>query len=866
MSTVTGSIDSNPIDGWVVSLRRSAHICSPGANAVLTLSPDYPYPVEPSDDVALFEQGTQVLAGYCVRVRRERPSYNFICEADDAFTRATNYFIDYPLVVGYDPPDYKKRTAGYTEQTTTAWIEWLCDLCGLGHEIDTASEHLVPVGTNLGLRTVAEALNDVMAYASLYVRVRGNGNANFNIIHRNVPNFTLTRLLDLDDTTKDDEVRTVIKTYGGWSGSLTNPNAKILSVASTTVAGIVPDRIAVVASPMISTQSEADRVSAYMLSELSTATRVVSATIPGNPKVTVGKVARITSGSTDYTDCISSLESTWNEQGYRMNVVIGERCPRIAGYSKPATILYAALNGNGVYRSFDQGNTWTAFNDGLPAGSKVASRIAGNAYGQGLALVNNSLYYAAGDTWASTSISSAYGTIKGIGALGGQDNFAVLTSGSGGSYVHFSSVPLGSGWTAEHMSTTTSGSTNYGITGIDLYGKTGSAMVIANTSSGSGGGSFPTTTILDDFNRANQGPPPSASWSNISTYDGLRVSSNQCAISIYGSGMGYWINPFGPDSEAYATLAASSVSTPVHGNTIHISVRGVPGDSMQYLSTGYTLSINMVNTSGTISVTAYILRWDAGSFSTYLATYAGLTGWAVGDSFGISAIGSTITAYHKPIAGTWTEIGHVTDTHYSSAGNLVLYGNEAGGTLRFDDFGGGDAVSGTFDLYAVSLGGTSLVSTIPTSGSPSSRLFVAEDGEAIVYNTAGKLYTNGSGTFSNVFPSSASGTIKGVTRAQLTSGSGNYDTVIGNTSGSYQGGVETAGGWHATGALPANFNVTDMVWSSTDTQGVIVGSNGSNNTKIVRMVADEPFTTITTSDSGIPQEAASGVLDLETGE
>ena len=49
---------------------------------------------------------------------------------------------------------------------------------------------------------------------------------------------------------------------------------------------------------------------------------------------------------------------------------------------------------------------------------------------------------------------------------------------------------------------------------------------------------FPTTGLLDDFNRADEGPPPSASWSI--SYGGphgeLKVSSNQCVVSDLTAG------------------------------------------------------------------------------------------------------------------------------------------------------------------------------------------------------------------------------------------------------------------------------------------------------------------------------------------
>ena len=75
---------------------------------------------------------------------------------------------------------------------------------------------------------------------------------------------------------------------------------------------------------------------------------------------------------------------------------------------------------------------------------------------------------------------------------------------------------------------------------------------------GCGGGAlaFPATGILDNFNRANEGPPPSASWTtdNDSLPNGLQVISNQCG-SPAAQGMGaIWNTSFADNQDAYCTL------------------------------------------------------------------------------------------------------------------------------------------------------------------------------------------------------------------------------------------------------------------------------------------------------------------------
>jgi hypothetical protein len=70
---------------------------------------------------------------------------------------------------------------------------------------------------------------------------------------------------------------------------------------------------------------------------------------------------------------------------------------------------------------------------------------------------------------------------------------------------------------------------------------------------------FPTTGILDDFNRADAGPPPSASWTTPAGETGLVVSGNQCESDAGGPGWGAWNTiASGADCEVYATAGGAA--------------------------------------------------------------------------------------------------------------------------------------------------------------------------------------------------------------------------------------------------------------------------------------------------------------------
>jgi hypothetical protein len=377
MTTITGTINGNSIAGYVVSLRRVQNICGAGQSVVLELSPDYPNTITPSDAVAISEQGTLVFTGRVLGTSRGLTpdvSYRVNC-ADEYAARAVPYFIDSKYEIGFN--DDGTPITNFQGEDVAGLLGYLCGLAGLSYEIvSTGGNRQVAVGTQIGLRSVHDAIEDVIAYSAYYHVCLPTGVVRFGKINRKqTPDYTFYSSgssgtpLDYQYTSTDEQARDTIKVYGGFTIGATGENRKILSVAYNNI-GLTPARIAAVASPMVQTQQEADRLSGYMIGELGVrdALSIASCTIPGNPAIRVGQTARIydgiagSSGSFDKTDVITSLSSVWDDKnGYRQNVTIGERCPRIGGWSIEANRtnkLWIACHARGTADPQDEKLVW----------------------------------------------------------------------------------------------------------------------------------------------------------------------------------------------------------------------------------------------------------------------------------------------------------------------------------------------------------------------------------------------------------------------------------------------------------------------------------------------------------------------------
>ncbi len=189
---------------------------------------------------------------------------------------------------------------------------------------------------------------------------------------------------------------------------------------------------------------------------------------------------------------------------------------------------------------------------------------------------------------------------------------------------------------------------------------------------------FPTTSVIDDFNRADEGPPPSSSWTGkvLSTdFDELRVISNVVGHSGGGNRTAWWnVGTFGADSEAYLDL-----STYDSANYVGVFCR---------IQTPNTTSSDGYSFFSASSTTAEFYRHDNNSYTKLGATVTGLS-WATGDGLGLEVVGSTLTGY-KRTSGTWASVSTRSDSTYTTSGYIGMYVD--GATHRVDNFGGGTVV------------------------------------------------------------------------------------------------------------------------------------------------------------------------------
>ena len=198
--------------------------------------------------------------------------------------------------------------------------------------------------------------------------------------------------------------------------------------------------------------------------------------------------------------------------------------------------------------------------------------------------------------------------------------------------------------------------------------------------------SFPTTPILDNFNRTDENPLAGI-WSSTKTYNSggsttAQLQTNQ-ARQAGGLSSSHTVQQYPQDQECWATVATLANSDDVEVNGRIRDPSSAALDVYQWVWFVATASWRIIR-----------IENDAGSGIGPNPTSPVL---AAGDSIGMRLSGATIEGWHKPAAGSWSLIvSHVDPSPMLHAGFIGIGMNDADQAWRLDDFGGGSIPSANF--------------------------------------------------------------------------------------------------------------------------------------------------------------------------
>jgi hypothetical protein len=192
---------------------------------------------------------------------------------------------------------------------------------------------------------------------------------------------------------------------------------------------------------------------------------------------------------------------------------------------------------------------------------------------------------------------------------------------------------------------------------------------------------FPTTGVLDNFNRAGEMPLGNGNWNGpIRPGHPQLKTDGDAVLSSGGNADSYWSSSiFGPDSEVYVTVDGKS---PDNNYCITLACKIANPNSGSFNAYWAEACV----AAGTDTWTIYKFTNDS---PTALAMSGSDVELNPGDSIGLECMPGS-QKFKRKSGGNWTDVKTSTDSTYNSVSGYVGLHIEYGWTG--DDFGGGTMV------------------------------------------------------------------------------------------------------------------------------------------------------------------------------
>ena len=281
-------------------------------------------------------------------------------------------------------------------------------------------------------------------------------------------------------------------------------------------------------------------------------------------------------------------------------------------------------------------------------------------------------------TWICIgSIGAACGSNSGTGNI---NTTVDLDAGSAVTFTVYAKLSMNPTGTGNTLSNTATVAAPAGVT--DPIPSNNSA-----TDSDSIDRSFPKTSVLDNFNRANTpvGGGLGANWTGNTA--SFHIVSNVAEVTAAGTAL--WSPAsFGANQEAYFTFSRAAVNANEQALLLKFTDTTVGTLSITNLNSAWIM-VTYNQSASTLQVRTK----SAGNATVTVNTTLTAVSFANGDSLGARVLDNgNLMIYKRTGTGAWNLIGTAVTT-FTGNGRVGLYfGTQTGGTnnrARFDNFGGG---------------------------------------------------------------------------------------------------------------------------------------------------------------------------------
>jgi len=371
----------------VVSVDVKYSICKHRGYATLEIDYTKLSAITTFDPVSITVDSVDIFVGFVETIDYGNFPYTLVINAESAIIKAERTWFESEYV-----------SNGETVAT------WLGTFLSKAQITDTEiSVDNIPVyeGHSWSFSTCLEAITNICQITnSRFYPTRTGKTVIKKLNTSGVADYTVTNYENIEILFSTDVTRNKAVVYGA--------NNVYVSMSSTNpylVAG--ETRTVAISSSLIQTTATAQRIAGELLLNFNDAMRLYTFTVEGQPQLSLNDY--VVYG--DVGGAITSLRHVYNDKKFITEISFGELCPTFYGVDilPPETYpyLYASATSNGVWKSNEDGDTWTNI-----SGTALNGKTVPAIHYDGLylwAITTTDIYrgYGAG-VWTKCSILSSF--------------------------------------------------------------------------------------------------------------------------------------------------------------------------------------------------------------------------------------------------------------------------------------------------------------------------------------------------------------------------------------------------------------------------------------------------------------------------
>jgi hypothetical protein len=393
-------INGVDVSNYLLSINRDYNYCEISQSFTLRF-PLGLISATPNQTVVIYEVGTKVLTGYVTSLANNAPDGTLTVIGQDKYKLATSYFLEDTYTTGFG-------------QTVRHWVEFLLDLVGLTATFPSGNGPYVAEGQEIGLDSISNVIETFIQYAGWYGKCDENGDLSFGKLGRPSTGVILesgVNLLDIEYDKSYDKTRNSAFIFGGVDPDV-DQFRPIFASYRKDLDFLLKDQTVVVGNPMIGQQEAAERFARVLVDNLGIMTYIKTVSVLGNPDIEAGKYITVISDLFSGEALVTRMDSHLSEEGYTMQLVLDDFCPRLVAHTEREQNIYAGTWGSGVWRYNLYDDYWTNISSGL-----TDNKIVDLSVDEGLFIAStpSGLYTKIGTgLWEYQTLPSVSGIASGV--------------------------------------------------------------------------------------------------------------------------------------------------------------------------------------------------------------------------------------------------------------------------------------------------------------------------------------------------------------------------------------------------------------------------------------------------------------------